>query len=345
MASNPRTVSSARAQVQLSGAESAAGSLEVDVDHLLDNPDQPRRFIDSGYVSELASTIRLHGLLFKPAARLVNGKYQLVAGHCRRDAFKLNRDSAPDATERERWSMIPITLVEMTDEQSAMAALIENIQREDLSAAEEGEAYARLQEKYGYASVRALAERLGVDEQRIARRIRIHNGPLALKDALTRGIRIAAAPEDGGTSRRPELRKLSYEAGVELLRLHGYLQKKFPGVEGGKANPRTCAEVKLDPVIERVLGQGWSTQKVRAYVSRVLAGASIKEADDAEATAAKAAVKGQIVEHRGESLVLHLKRLGDADAASRTAAFEAVKAAFEAARKPSKGPQSAPTKV
>ena len=109
-----------------------SNELRLDLDHLLDNPDQPRKYIDPNYIAELATTIRLHGLLFKPTARLVDGKHQLVAGHCRRDAVKLLRDQATDPAVRLKWSTIPVTLVEMTDEQSAIAALIENIQREDL---------------------------------------------------------------------------------------------------------------------------------------------------------------------------------------------------------------------
>ena len=309
--------------------------LRVNVDQLLDNPDQPRKYVDPNYIAELATTIRLHGLLFKPTARLVDGKYQLIAGHCRRDAVKLIRDQATDPVERLRWSTIPVSLVEMTDEQSAIAALIENIQREDLSAAEEGEAYARLQEKYGFATAKALAERLGVDEQRVARRVRIHQGPQALKDALTRGVKIAPLHESG--SRRHEVRKLSFEGANELLRLHLFFLKKYPGVEGGKANPRTCADVKLEPVIERALAQGWSKLKIRAYVDQSVAGRAKEDDPGAQDEKGQAAA---IVECKRDRLVLHLDRLGRADTAARAAAFEALKSAFEATTKVSRPPAS-----
>src|SRR5208282_820050 len=106
--------------------------------------------------------------------------------HRRRDAYKklLARGAPGD------WTTIPADIVQVTDEQSALHCLLENIEREDLSAAEEGAAYAGLIAKYGLTNANELAAKLGIDEQRVARRLRINEGPGCIKQALTRGLKV-----------------------------------------------------------------------------------------------------------------------------------------------------------
>src|SRR3954447_9451098 len=168
--------------------------------HLLDdNPDQPRQYVDPDYIEELAETILQRGLIHRIVVRRTGTRFQIVAGHCRRAAFKLLAQTGKPGD----WSIIPADVVELSDENAALHCLLENIQREDLSPAEEGAAYANLMQKYGLATAKALAERLGIDELRVARRLRIFEGPECIKKALTRGlkVRVADAVAAGGRSK------------------------------------------------------------------------------------------------------------------------------------------------
>src|SRR5689334_9635802 len=73
-----------------------------------DNPDQPRQYVDPEYIEELAETILQRGLIHRIVVRRVGPRFQIVAGHCRRDAFKLLAERGAPG----EWSTIPADIVE-----------------------------------------------------------------------------------------------------------------------------------------------------------------------------------------------------------------------------------------
>jgi ParB/RepB/Spo0J family partition protein len=306
------------------GALGAGEQMRVPLTLLDDNPDQPRQFIDPDYIEELAETILRRGLIHRIVVRHTGARFQIVAGHCRRAAFKLLAEKGAPG----EWSTIPADVVDLTDEDAALHCLLENIQREDLSPAEEGAAYANLMQKYALATATALAERLGIDELRVARRLRIFEGPACIKKALTRGLKVRVAePADGGGRSRNETRRLTLDAALEFLKVYDQHRRKHPGTEGGRPDGRPIADVKTEPLVTRALSEGWSRQRIRAHVARVLAGKA--PADEAQEVPKQLPT----FEVKADRFVVFTKRLAGAPVEEHEAVFAQLKKAL-ASEKP-----------
>ena len=125
------------------------------------NPVQPRKQFDSGALEELSLSIKNYGILNPLTVRCRGGRYELVAGERRLRAAKL-------AGLRE----VPCLLARSSEEESALLALIENLQRRDLHYLEEAAAIARLIATYGLSQEQA-AERLGKSQSAVANKLRL----------------------------------------------------------------------------------------------------------------------------------------------------------------------------
>src|SRR3954468_13381844 len=104
------------AELHPAGGEQMRIALEL----LDDNPDQPRQYVDPEYIEELAETILQRGLIHRIVVRRVGGRFQIVAGHCRRDAFKLLAEKGAPG----EWGTIPAEVVELSDEAAALHCLL-----------------------------------------------------------------------------------------------------------------------------------------------------------------------------------------------------------------------------
>lgn len=303
----------------------------LDLDALDDNPDQHRDPLDVDKVTELAETIRAQGLLQNILARQVGGRHQIIAGHRRCAAFRLLRDQGDTAEERARWARIPAKVVAASDEQSAAMCLLENVQREDLSPVEEGGAYARMMDKYGFATAKALAQRLGIDEKRVSRRLRLYQAPSYIRDALSVGVRVEPKDQpEGEAPKRKETRRLQPDAALEFLRLHAHYLKKYPGLEPKKADPRPIADVKAQPIVEKALSEGWTRENVRAFVDRAIEGRSSASVPGEAGTGEAGATEAAIWERKSDRIVIHLKRLSTATPVQREQVLRELQAALSA---------------
>jgi ParB family chromosome partitioning protein len=138
------------------------------------NPEQPRLALDQDALNELAASVREHGVLQPVLVRpLPAGRYQLVAGERRWRAAQLaNLETIP-------------ALVEEIDDQTALEiAIIENLQREDLSPLDEAAMYERMTRGYGY-SVRKLAQKLGKDKGYVENRLRLADAPAEIRELVS----------------------------------------------------------------------------------------------------------------------------------------------------------------
>ena len=150
---------------------SAEGSRSLGVRHvpvgrIEPNPENPRLLFEESALEELASSIREHGvlqpILVRPAGR---DQYQLVAGERRwRAAIKAGLATIPSLVE------------ELDDEAALEIAVIENLQREDLSPLEEATMYDKMVKDHGY-SIRKLAQKLGKDKGYLENRLRLADAP------------------------------------------------------------------------------------------------------------------------------------------------------------------------
>lgn len=134
--------------------------------------DQPRSVFDEDTIDELAASIKEHGVLQPIIVRPIDGKYVIVAGERRyRAAKKLGLET------------IPAVIRELTDGEAASVALVENIQREDLTAIEEAKAYKKLMEMHNLKQ-EELAKQLGKAQSTIANKIRLLNLPETVQQAV-----------------------------------------------------------------------------------------------------------------------------------------------------------------
>ena len=122
----------------------------VPINDIRPNPQQPRRRFDPEGLQELAASIAAYGILQPLTVRQQGGVYQLVAGERRWRAARI-------AGLRQ----VPCLLARVDEEDAALLALIENLQRRDLDYMEEAEAIARLLRRYGLSQQQA-AEKLGI---------------------------------------------------------------------------------------------------------------------------------------------------------------------------------------
>jgi ParB family chromosome partitioning protein len=154
---------------------SAAAASEVAVDRLEPNPFQPRAAIDPARLAELQASIRASGIVQPILVRRRGERFQIVAGE--------RRWRAAQALGLER---VPVSVREVADEQLLELALVENIQREELSPIEEAQAFQRLQGELGLTQ-EEIARRVGRDRATIANTLRLLRLPRELRELLARG--------------------------------------------------------------------------------------------------------------------------------------------------------------
>ncbi len=150
------------------------GVMLVAVDSVAPNPRQPRGALRPDELQELTASVREHGVL-QPlivTRGVTAGKYVLIAGERRLHAARL-----------AGLASVPVLVREATDQQRLELAIIENVQRADLSALEEAEAYRQLAEDFDL-SHEAIAARVGKSRVTITNTLRLLKLPDSVKNAL-----------------------------------------------------------------------------------------------------------------------------------------------------------------
>jgi ParB family chromosome partitioning protein len=156
--------------------ESRPGDIQhVPLAKITRNPAQPRTQFDPATIAELAASIRERGVLQPVLLRPAGDGYQLVAGERRFIA-----------TKEAGFSTIPAIVRPLTDRESLLIALIENIQRENLNPLDEARAYYRLSTEYGLQHDE-IGERVGKDRSTVSNVIRFNNLPTEAQDLLGSG--------------------------------------------------------------------------------------------------------------------------------------------------------------
>ena len=148
---------------------------EVDVDAVVPGPMQPRTHFDEGGLEGLADSIRSHGIVQPLLVRRQGERYELIAGERRWRAAKL-----------AGLTKVPVVVRDVADKDLLEIALIENIQRENLNAIEEAQAYKRLIETVGLTQ-EELAARVGRDRSYITNYLRLLKLPDDLQQLVVEG--------------------------------------------------------------------------------------------------------------------------------------------------------------
>ena len=145
---------------------------EVPTERILPNPAQPRLSYEEDSLTELADSIREHGVLQPILVRPVGSQYELIAGERRWRASRM--------AQRES---IPAIVVEFDDETALEVSIIENLQREDVSPLEEASMFGKMMD-LGY-SVRQLAQKIGKDKGYVENRMRLADAPPEIRDLVS----------------------------------------------------------------------------------------------------------------------------------------------------------------
>jgi ParB family chromosome partitioning protein len=233
----------------LARADGRAGSgvREIEVARIRPNPDQPRQVFDEEALAELAASIAERGVLQPILVRPVDDGYELVAGERRWRA-----------AQRAQLHEIPAIIREFDEESRAEVALIENIQRENLNAIEEAEAYRQLINRYNH-SQEVVGKLVGKSRSHIANLLRLLELPEPVRLMLLRGDISMGHARAIATAPDPENLANQIVEGDLSVRQAEHLAKSFrpgPGHDIGRASARSARRaVDADlEALERQLG-------------------------------------------------------------------------------------------
>ena len=183
------------------------------------NPSQPRKIFREEALAELADSIRLHGILQPLSVRRVGNTYELIAGERRLRAAQM-----------AGLNDIPCIVMNMTDKESGMAAMVENLQRQDLDFIEEARGISLLMESWSMSQEQA-AKLLGKSQSAVANKLRI----------LRHSPQVLGALREGNLTER-----------------HARALLKLP------AEPQKMA------AIEQIVREGMSVARTERYVEQLL---------------------------------------------------------------------------
>ena len=167
------------AQDERAAAEDAAttrtGVRMIPVSAIAPHPDQPRRHFDEAALDELAASIAERGVIQPIIVRPHGHDYQIVAGERRWRA-----------AQRARLHEVPVVVRDYTDTETLQIALVENIQRQDLNAIEEAQAYQRLQDEFGHTQ-EVLARVVHKSRSHVANLLRLLDLPATIQSHVVDG--------------------------------------------------------------------------------------------------------------------------------------------------------------
>ena len=153
----------------------AERALEIDIDLLRPNKFQPRTHMDDERIEELARSIRSNGIIQPIVVRKVEDGYEIVAGERRWRA-----------SQRAGLMKVPVVVRDIPEDRLLAAALIENIQRENLNPIEEAAAYRRLADDF-HLTQDQIAEAVGKDRSSVANYVRLLKLPPDVREHIGAG--------------------------------------------------------------------------------------------------------------------------------------------------------------
>lgn len=155
--------------------DNAQGVLQIPIEDLVPNRFQPRISFDEKALNDLANSIKQHGIIQPLVVRRLGDKYEIIAGERRYKASQI-----------AGLISVPAIITDIDDQSSAEVALVENVQRKDLSAIEEARSYKNILEQ-GNMTQEELAKRMGISQSSIANKLRLLNLADQVQDALLNG--------------------------------------------------------------------------------------------------------------------------------------------------------------
>ncbi len=224
-----------------------SGVAKVDIELIRPDDGQPRRKFDETSLDELAQSIRNQGLLQPLLVRREGKGYRLIAGERRWRA-----------AQRAGLSDVPVLVREANDAEAFELALVENLQREDLSPLEEAEGYRRLLEERKWTQEQ-VAERVGKERSTVANAMRLLALPAEVKQLLEGGdLDMGHARALLGVAKSADMVALARQVVAEKLSVReteARVKAGKGGAKAAKAAPKVSPEARrLVEDLQRRLG-------------------------------------------------------------------------------------------
>ena len=205
----------------------------VAVSEIVPNPDQPRRHFDEEALTSLAESIRRHGLLQPLVVRRIAGRFELIAGERRLQAAK-----------RANLESVPVIIRDARPEDRLELALIENLQRENLTPLEEAEAYRHLMDAYGLTQ-EEIAQRVGKSRPAITNTLRLLALPDAVKAQLEGG-ELSAGHARAVLSLEDEQEQVDFAREVVTRKLSKSTTESLAAARSRRPSKRTATSTASD---------------------------------------------------------------------------------------------------
>lgn len=217
--------------------------LRVALNEVVPSPLQPRKRFHEENLTELVDSIREHGVIQPLIVRLVNGKYELIAGERRWRA-----------STQLKLSRVPVIVRDASDRDVLEMALIENLQREDLDPLEEAEAYARLAKEFGLKQ-EEIAQRVGKNRATVSNAIRLLDLDAEVQTLVSRKLLTSGhAKALLGLKTKAEQRMLADLVVKRKLNVRD-TEKLVSETITGKTVAKKTTKAKLSPQAENYIRQ------------------------------------------------------------------------------------------
>jgi ParB family chromosome partitioning protein len=225
-------------------SQPTSGDLKIAISKLRPSSIQPRRLFDKNSINELAESIKSKGLvqpiLVRPSKSEV-GEYEIIAGERRWRAAQI-----------AQLHELPAVVKNLDDVEALEMAIIENVQRADLSPIEEAAGYKKLMEQYNHTQ-EALAPIVGKSRSHIANIIRLLNLPASIQDMISQGIITSGHARAIMNSAFPEeLAKKIVEENLSVRQAESLVKEKKTKPTKNKLKPADT--VDLEQRLTELLG-------------------------------------------------------------------------------------------
>jgi len=244
-----------------------AQSRMLPVGKIVPNPYQPRREFGEEELAELTASIRENGLLqpivVRPAGKEADASWELVAGERRWRAVT-----------RLKWREVPAIVRDVDDRTLLVLALVENLQRSELSPLEEAESFHRLSQDFSL-SQQEIAEMVGRDRSTVANAMRLLQLPSSVRKLLAEGLLTAghARPLLSLESERrmAEIARQAVEENWSVREMEARIKREQPRRKPTPApeKRRDAAERRLEEELQRALGTAARIKAGRGMKGRI----------------------------------------------------------------------------
>ncbi len=250
---------------------------EIFVEDIIPNRFQPRLTFDEKALQELSDSIKVHGVIQPLVLRKVGNKYEIIAGERRYKASCM-----------AGLKKVPAIVRELTDNESAEIALIENLQRKNLSSVEEAQSYKALLDR-GYSTQEELAQKLGVSQPTIANKLRLLN----LCDEVQNALLNEQISERHARSllqlQNPDEQKQMLDRIIKerltVKQLDNEIKKKLNGTSENDSKPKNKKTEEIATADGGVIMEPNNNEQFEAKPNKNIFGFAIETPTDLEASA------------------------------------------------------------